>query len=122
MELFGIGPLELILILVIAVIVLGPKGMVTAARETGKFIRKVIRSPLWREVVETSNEIRDLPSKIVREAGIEKDLKDLRDSTRSTINDINRSKNPIVTPVKTSVEDKKPESLNPPKNEKKDSS
>jgi hypothetical protein len=104
------------------VIVLGPKGMVTAARETGKFIRKIIRSPLWREVVETSNEIRELPRKIVREAGIEKDLNDLRDSTRSTIKDINRSKIPIATPEKISIESKKPDSLRPPKNEKKDSS
>jgi sec-independent protein translocase protein TatB len=119
MELFGIGPLELLLILVIAVIVLGPKGMVTAARETGKFIRMIIHSPLWREVVETSNEIRDLPRKIVREAGIEKDLKELRDSTRTTINDINRSKVPIMTPVKLSPQEK-PDLVNKPENEKKD--
>lgn len=99
MQLFGIGPLELLLILVIAVIVLGPKGMVTAAREAGKMVRKIIRSPLWREVVDTSNEIRELPRKIVREAGIEQDLEELRKSTRGTINEIERSHLPDITPV-----------------------
>jgi hypothetical protein len=94
--------------------------MVSAARESGKFIRKVMRSPLWREMVETSNEIRELPRKIVREAGIENDLKDLRDSTRSTIKEINRTKIPMITPVKISPEIEKPNLTNPPKNEKKD--
>jgi sec-independent protein translocase protein TatB len=121
MELFGIGPLELLFILVIAVIVLGPKGMVTGARETGKFIRKVIHSPLWREVVETSNEIRELPRKIARDAGIDQDLKELRDSTRSTINEIKRSNIPVVAPIKTSPEEVKPITENNPKDGKQDS-
>jgi sec-independent protein translocase protein TatB len=120
MELFGIGPLELLLILVIAVIVLGPKGMVSGARETGKFIRKVISSPLWREVVETSNEIRELPRKIVRDAGIEKDLKDLRDSTRSTIKEINRSSNAVVPPPEISPVEKKSDLIINTKDEKND--
>ncbi|MCJ7518791.1 MAG: twin-arginine translocase TatA/TatE family subunit [Anaerolineaceae bacterium] len=120
MEVFGIGPLEFLLILVIAVIVLGPKGMVTAAREAGKLIRKIIRSPLWREVVDTSNEIRELPRKIVRDAGIEKDLEELRKSTYSAISDINRSQFPGISPVKTSNQ-KKSDLENSPKDEKKDS-
>jgi sec-independent protein translocase protein TatB len=98
MQLFGIGPLEFILILVIAVIVLGPKGIVTAAREAGKFIRKVTHSPLWREIVETSNEIREMPGKIVREAGIEQDLEDLRKSTRKSLGEIERSHLPKIAP------------------------
>jgi sec-independent protein translocase protein TatB len=99
MQLFGIGPLEFFLILVIAVIVLGPKGMVTAARETGKLIRKVTHSPLWREIVETSNEIREMPGKIIHEAGIEQDLEDLRKSTRSALNEIESSHLPKIMPV-----------------------
>jgi Sec-independent protein translocase protein TatA len=107
MQLFGIGPLELILILVIAVIVLGPRGLVTAAREAGKLIRKVISSPIWREVVDTSNELRDLPRKIVQEAGIEKDLEDLNASTQSTINEIQRSHLPKISPVNPQNEEKR---------------
>lgn len=91
MQFIGIGPLEFLLIVVIAIIVLGPKGMITAARETGKMIRKIIRSPLWRDVMDTSREIRDLPNKLVREAGIEEDLEELRRSTQQTLYDIDRS-------------------------------
>jgi len=83
MQIFGIGPLEFLLIIVLAIIVLGPKGIVTAARESGKMIRKLIRSPLWREVVDASHEVRDLPRKIIQEAGIEQELIDLRRSTQS---------------------------------------
>jgi len=96
MEIFGIGPLELLFIIIIAIIVLGPKGMVEAARETGKFIRKIIRSPIWRDVVDTSREIREFPRKIVQEAGIEKDLEDLRRSTQGTIKEIGQYQIPNI--------------------------
>lgn len=91
MEFLGIGPLEFLLIVVIALIVLGPQGIVKSAREAGKFVRKIVRSPLWRDVVDTSREIRDLPQKVIREAGIEKDLEELKRSTRGTITEINHA-------------------------------
>ena len=91
MEFLGIGPLEFLLIVVIALIVLGPQGMVKSAREAGKFIRKIVRSPLWRDVMDTSREIRDLPRKVIHEAGIEEDLKELKRSTEGTISEIKQS-------------------------------
>jgi len=99
MEFLGIGPLELVFIVIIALIVLGPKGMVKAAREAGKLIRKVVRSPVWRDVVDTSREIREFPRKIVREAGIEKDIDDLRKSTRGTFEEIDRFNRGSVNPA-----------------------
>lgn len=83
MQIFGVGPLEVVFILIIMVLVLGPKGMVQAAREMGKFISKVVRSPVWRDIVGTSREIRNLPTKIVREAGIEKEVEELKRSMDS---------------------------------------
>jgi len=106
MQLLGIGPLELLLIAVIAVIVLGPKGMVRGAREAGKAIRKIVRSPIWHDIVDTSREIREFPQKLAREAGIEKDLEDLRRSTQGTLNEINRSNQPNISPVKKLEEGK----------------
>ena len=44
MELFGIGPLELLFILIIALIVLGPKDMVKAGRTLGRFMRQLMMS------------------------------------------------------------------------------
>jgi sec-independent protein translocase protein TatB len=112
MDILGIGPLEFVLIVVIAVIVLGPKGMVKAAREVGQLIRKITRSPLWHDVMDTSREIRDIPQKIVREAGIEEDLEELRRSTQGSISEINRTHFnglPTVKKPQPANADKKPE-------------
>jgi len=112
MEILNIGPLELLLIAVIAIIVLGPKGMVTGAREAGKLIRKVVRSPIWRDVVDTSREIREFPRKVAREAGIEQDLEELRRSTRETVTQINRTHAPPIIPLGAESQtdhDEKPE-------------
>jgi Sec-independent protein translocase protein TatA len=100
MQIFGIGPLEFLLIIVVAIIVLGPKGMVTGAREVGKLIRKIVRSPIWRDVVDTSREIRELPNKIAREAGIDKDLQELQQTTRSVFHEINQMQEPNILTLK----------------------
>jgi sec-independent protein translocase protein TatB len=104
MQFLGIGPLEFLLIIVIAVIVLGPQGMVKAAREAGKLIRKIVRSPIWHEVMDTSREIQDIPRKIVREAGIEEDLAELRRSTRGAVTELNRTHFKELPTVKKPVE------------------
>ena len=83
MEILGIGPLEFFFILLIALIVLGPKDMVKAGRTIGKFLRQVVTSPTWRAVNQTSNELRRLPNRLMREAGIEEDMKQIREATRS---------------------------------------
>jgi sec-independent protein translocase protein TatB len=78
MTLFNIGPLEFILILVMMFILLGPEGMVKTARQIGTWIRKTIRSPMWGEIMGYSREIRELPTKIVRESGLDEDLKEIQ--------------------------------------------
>jgi Sec-independent protein translocase protein TatA len=107
MQLLGIGPLEVLLIAVIAVIVLGPKGMVSGAREVGKAIRKVIKSPIWTEIVDTSREIREFPRKLAREAGIEKDIEDLRKSAQGTAAEINQMHIPNISPIEDQTDIKK---------------
>ncbi len=71
MELFGIGLPELLFIVVIALIVLGPKDMAAAGRKMGVWLRKLIMSPGWRTFQDTSREIRNLPNKLIRDAGLE---------------------------------------------------
>ncbi len=77
MELFNIGPWELVLILVLAMVVFGPEGMVKFARESAVFIRKVTRSSFWQELVSTSEEIKDIPRKLVKEADLEESLREI---------------------------------------------
>jgi sec-independent protein translocase protein TatB len=93
MEIFNVGPLELLLIIIIALVVLGPKEMVNTTRRIGKWVSKVVRSPYWAELMRTSKEIRDLPNKIVREAGLEDEAKEIRASLRDVNTDLNRAAN-----------------------------
>jgi hypothetical protein len=75
MDILGIGPLELFFILLIALIVFGPNDMVKAGRSLGRFLRRIIQSPGWQIVQKTSQDIRYLPNRLMREAGLD-ELKD----------------------------------------------
>jgi len=76
MELFGIGPLELLFILLIALIILGPGDMVKAGLTLGRFLRKVITSPEWHTIQRASRELRYLPNRLMREASLDDLTKD----------------------------------------------
>jgi Sec-independent protein translocase protein TatA len=71
MNIFGIGPLELTLIGIIALIVLGPNDLAKTGRTLGRWMRKIVTSQEWRTVQHASRELRTLPNKLMREAGIE---------------------------------------------------
>ena len=86
MSVFGIGPMELVFILIIMILVLGPKNMVESAKKFGVTLRKIVKSPLWATVMDTSREIREIPTRLIREAGIEEDLKNIKTTTNSLKN------------------------------------
>jgi len=71
MDFLGIGPLELVFILIIALIVLGPNDMVKAGRTIGRTLRMIISSDTWRVVQDASREIRNLPNRMMREAALD---------------------------------------------------
>lgn len=86
MSVFGIGPMELVFIIIIMILVLGPKNMVTTAQKLGSTLRKIVKSPMWATVMDTSREIREIPTRLIREAGIEEDLKNIKTTTDSIKN------------------------------------
>jgi len=71
MDFLGIGPLELFFIVLIALIVLGPQDMVKAGRTLGRWMRSLVMSETWRTLTQASKEIRTLPTRLMREAGID---------------------------------------------------
>ena len=71
MDFLGIGPLELLFIFIIALIIFGPKDIVKAGQTAGKFLRKIVTSAGWQTVQQTSRELRNLPNRLVREAGLD---------------------------------------------------
>ncbi|RMF44836.1 MAG: hypothetical protein D6755_08750 [Anaerolineae bacterium] len=78
MEFLGVGPLELVFFLLIALILFGPDDMVKAGRTIGRFLRRVVLSEEWRAFNQGLRELRQLPTNLMREAGLEEDaMKDL---------------------------------------------
>jgi sec-independent protein translocase protein TatB len=71
MDIFGIGASELVFIILIAIIVLGPKDMQKAGRTIGRFLNQLMRSEGWKVFQRTSNELRNLPRNLMREANME---------------------------------------------------
>jgi Sec-independent protein translocase protein TatA len=76
MEILNIGPLELLLILVLAVIIFGPEDLVKYSRKAGRWIYRASKSDFWKSVVGTSKEIKEFPKQIMKEAEIEETLKE----------------------------------------------
>jgi len=67
MSVLGVGPLEFLLILFIAFLVLGPEDMTEQARKLGKFIRKLRHSEAWYLFTNIRYEIEDLPRRLLEE-------------------------------------------------------
>ncbi len=84
MEILGIGPSELIFIVIIAIIILGPKDMQKAGKTVGRWLNGFIRSDGWKALQRASKEIRDLPTSLMREANIE-ELQNLNMEIRQNI-------------------------------------
>lgn len=91
MDILGIGPLEIIFIILIAIIIFGPKDLVNAGRSLGKLLRQLIKSPTWKAIQDTSRELRNIPTRLVREAGLDEDMKDIQTilPKKSDLNSLN---------------------------------
>ena len=71
MEVLGIGPLELVLIILLAIIIFGPKDIAKAGKSVGKSLNKLIRSDTWKTINQTSQELKNLPTRLMRETGLD---------------------------------------------------
>ena len=91
MEFLGIGPSELIFIVIIAIIILGPKDMQKAGKTVGRWLNQFVRSDGWKALQRASREIRNLPTNLMREANLE-EFQTLGQDIRQSIDP--RSKTP----------------------------
>ena len=83
MDILGIGPLELLFILLIALILVGPKDMARFGRSMGRFLNRLYHSESWRVLNEASQTLRTLPNRLAREAALE-ELDSVRKEIEST--------------------------------------
>jgi Sec-independent protein translocase protein TatA len=93
MEVLGVGPAELAFIVLIALILLGPKDMIAAGRTLGRFLRKLITSPAWQNMRHTGEELQKLPTKLMREAGLE-ELQAMQNEVQNEVKDVVRQIQP----------------------------
>jgi sec-independent protein translocase protein TatB len=94
MEILGIGWQELLFIVVIALIVLGPKDMQKAGRTLGRWLNQLVRSDSWKVFQQTSSELRNLPRNLMREANME---------MKATEQEIRRAIDPRLHPASGSA-------------------
>jgi Sec-independent protein translocase protein TatA len=71
MELLGVGPLELILILVIVLLLFSPKDIVGGARKLGGGLNRLYKSDTFRVIQRTSDELRNLPNRLAQETALD---------------------------------------------------
>ncbi len=71
MDIFGIGPLEILFILILVLIIFGPKEIEKTGKTVGKSLNKIVRSDTWKVINHTSREIKNLPNRLMRDAGLD---------------------------------------------------
>ena len=70
-SLFGIGPLEVIFIVIMMLIILGPRDMVKTGRKLGETVRKLRESPTLAMIRNTAGALRNLPETFISETGVQ---------------------------------------------------
>lgn len=83
MDILGVGPLELLFIILIALIVIGPREFAKTARSAGRFLNRLYKSEGWKTMTEASRTLRNLPNRLAREAELE-ELDEVRRSLKDT--------------------------------------
>ncbi len=102
MDFLGVGPLELIFVLVIVILVIGPKDIGKTAKTIGRFLNRVYKSDEWRALTEASRTIRTLPNRLAREAELE-ELEEIRQSLKGTTEDIERTRDELSKETKAAI-------------------
>jgi Sec-independent protein translocase protein TatA len=116
MNILGIGPFEIVIILVIVLLVLGPDDLQKTGRTIGQWINKVTRSEGWTAVSSISKELRGLPARLAREAQLEelKEQIDIEKQIGGKSIPTTGIDKPTASPGEKKASEKKPESVNPP--------
>ena len=71
MDFLGIGAPELIFILIILFLVLGPQDLVKLGSTLGRTLRSIRESGAWRSINDATRQLRELPQNLARQAGVE---------------------------------------------------
>ena len=78
MEILGIGVGELFLIVLLILILFGPKEMASTGKNLGKWLNRLVHSPTYKLLTRTSDELKNLPRNLMREANLEEFQKEIQ--------------------------------------------
>jgi Sec-independent protein translocase protein TatA len=125
MNLFGIGPLEILFILLLAILIFGPKDLSNASKTIGRSLNKLIKSDTWRTVNQASNRLKNLPNELMREAGIEELQKETDQQLKQASKDLkaaptqlqNPSADPVILPPQVTSGSDRPDKPKDPTKE-----
>ena len=78
MRIFNVGIREVILLLVIMLVLFGPRQMQENARKMAQGIRRFVRSDTWRTFLGLYDDVNNIKDQVIRESGI----RDVQDSLR----------------------------------------
>jgi Sec-independent protein translocase protein TatA len=78
MEILGIGIPELLFIVLLILILFGPKEMVKTGRTLGRWLNQMVNSPTYKLLTRTGSELKNLPRNLMREANLDEYQQDIR--------------------------------------------
>lgn len=101
MEILGIGFPELVFILIVALIVMGPKDMEKAGRTLAQWLNAIVKSPSWRAVRDVTKEIQNMPTRWMREANFKEmeEINRVGKDINSTMTTLDKKYPPKVQPL-----------------------
>ena len=109
MEILGIGPLEFLLIVLLALIILGPTEMQKGGKSLGQGLNKLVKSDIWKNIRQTSEKVKNLPTELMRNA----ELEDLQKAFTSPLEQAPK----IAPPAGTKPRTEAPQMAPPPSEE-----
>jgi len=82
MEILGIGIPELLFIVLLILVLFGPKDMVATGKTLGRWLNQLVRSPTYKLLTKTGDELRNLPRNLMRESNLEEYTKEMQQLSR----------------------------------------
>lgn len=108
---FNVGMLELVLVLAVAFLIVGPQDLPKVARwiarqikSVKKLVREVKKETGWDEFAKEFKDITDDVKSTVQEADIRKDVKEAADDLRSTVDTVRREVDQVSRELEKDIE------------------
>ena len=103
MEIFNIGIPELILILVLMLVILGPDEMIRLSKKIGEWIVTLIKSPLWKNLSSTVRDVNELPRQLAREANLEETVRQIKETNAQLNEELRRKNQELSNDIRRSI-------------------